>query len=121
MKTILLVDDSATVRQQVGMALKQSGYGILEADDGRAGLVMLARSGISMVICDINMPRMNGFEMLAALRRFPRYAAIPVIMLTSERHPALVERAKNAGANGWITKPFNAEALVTAVGKLIGA
>ena len=81
---------------------------------------MLARSGISMVICDINMPRMNGFEMLEALRRNPRHTATPVIMLTSERHPSLVERAKNAGASGWITKPFNAEALLVAVVKLIG-
>jgi two-component system chemotaxis response regulator CheY len=121
MKTILVVDDSVTVRQQVGLALKQSGYGIIEADDGRAGLLMLARGGISMVICDINMPRMTGIEMLEALRRNPRHAAIPVIMLTFERHPALVERAKSAGANGWITKPFNAEALLTAVAKLIGA
>lgn len=115
------MDDSPTVRQQVGLILKQSGYGIIEADDGRAGLLMLARSGISMVICDINMPRMNGLEMLDILRKNPRYATIPVIMLTSERHPSLVERAKNAGANGWITKPFNAEALLAAVTKLIGA
>jgi two-component system chemotaxis response regulator CheY len=120
MKTILLVDDSATVRQQVGMALKQSGYGILEAEDGRLGLLMLARSGISMVISDINMPRMTGLEMLEALRKNPRHTATPVIMLTSERHPSLVERAKKAGANGWITKPFNAEALLIAVAKLIG-
>jgi two-component system chemotaxis response regulator CheY len=120
MKTILLVDDSATVRQQVGLALKQSGYATIEADDGRAGLVMLARSGISMVICDINMPRMNGLEMLEALRRNPRCVALPVLMLTSERSPALIERAKQAGANGWVTKPFNAEALLVAVAKLIG-
>jgi two-component system chemotaxis response regulator CheY len=121
MKTILLVDDSALVRQQVGLALKQSGYGIIEAEDGRAGLLMLARGGISMVISDINMPRMTGFEMLEALRRNPRNAAIPVIMLTSERSPALIERAKKSGANGWITKPFDAEALLVAVAKLIGA
>jgi two-component system, chemotaxis family, chemotaxis protein CheY len=120
MKTILLVDDSVTVRQQVGLALKQAGYAIMEADDGRAGLLMLARSGISMVICDINMPRMNGLEMLEALQRNPRLAAIPVIMLTSERHPALMERAKTAGASAWITKPFNAEALLNAVVTLIG-
>ena len=121
MKTILLVDDSALVRQQVGLALKQSGYAIVEADDGRAGLLMLARGGISMIISDINMPRMTGFEMLEALRRNPRHATIPLIFLTSERHPTLVELAKNAGANGWITKPFDAEALLVAVTKLIGA
>jgi two-component system chemotaxis response regulator CheY len=121
MKTILLVDDSATVRQQVGLALKQAGYGVVEADDGRAGLLMLARSGISMVICDVNMPRMNGLEMLESLKKNQRYAALPVLMLTSERHPALVERAKKAGASGWITKPFDAEALLATVVKLIGA
>jgi two-component system chemotaxis response regulator CheY len=121
MKTILVVDDSVTVRQQVRIALAHFGYNIIEADDGRSGMVMLQRKGIALVICDINMRHMNGLEMLEALKGSPRFAMIPVIMLTSERSLELIERAKKAGASGWIVKPFDAAALLAAVGKLIPA
>jgi len=119
MKTILIVDDSVTVRQQIRIALTNFGYNIVEADDGRSGMLMLQRSGVSLVICDINMRLMNGLEMLKSLKGSPRFAAIPVIMLTSERSPELIERARKAGASGWIVKPFDAAALLVAVGKLI--
>jgi two-component system chemotaxis response regulator CheY len=121
MKKILVVDDSATVRQQVGLALTQAGYAIIEAADGEEGLAVLERGGISMIICDVNMPRMNGLEMLESVRRDPRHNAVPVVMLTTEGHPALVERAKKAGAKGWIVKPFKAELMIAAVAKLVGA
>lgn len=121
MKKILIVDDSATVRQQVGIALTQAGYAVAEAGDGQEGLDMLARGGISLVICDVNMPRMSGLDMLENLKRDPRHAAIPVVMLTTEGHPGLVERAKKAGAKGWIVKPFKADLMISAVGKLVGA
>jgi two-component system, chemotaxis family, chemotaxis protein CheY len=121
MKKILVVDDSATVRQQVGLALKQAGYTVLEASDGIEGLAALDKGGISLVICDVNMPRMTGLEMLEQVRRDPRHISLPVVMLTTEGHPALVERAKKAGAKGWIVKPFKAELMLSAVGKLVGA
>jgi two-component system, chemotaxis family, chemotaxis protein CheY len=121
MKKILVVDDSATVRQQVGMALQGAGYTVVEAGDGVEGLAALDKGGISMVICDVNMPRMSGLDMLENLRRDARHAAIPVVMLTTEGHPSLVERAKKAGAKGWIVKPFKAELMIAAVGKLVGA
>jgi two-component system chemotaxis response regulator CheY len=121
MKKILVVDDSATVRQQVGLALTQAGYTVLEAQDGVEGLAALEAGGISMVICDVNMPRMNGLDMLENLKRDPRHSAIPVVMLTTEGHPGLVDRAKKAGAKGWIVKPFKAELMISAVGKLVGA
>jgi two-component system chemotaxis response regulator CheY len=120
-KKILVVDDSATVRQQVGMALGQAGYTVLEAADGVEGLAALDRDDVALVICDVNMPRMNGLEMLDRLKQDSRLAQIPVVMLTTEGHPALVERAKKAGAKGWIVKPFKAELMIAAVGKLVGA
>jgi two-component system chemotaxis response regulator CheY len=121
MKKILVVDDSATVRQQVGLALQGAGYTVVEAGDGVEGLAALDKGGVAMVICDVNMPRMSGLDMLENLRRDARHATIPVVMLTTEGHPALVERAKKAGAKGWIVKPFKAELMIAAVGKLVGA
>ena len=121
MKRILVVDDSATVRQQVGMTLTQAGYAVTEAGDGVEGLAALEKGGISMVICDVNMPRMSGLDMLENIKRDPKLSAIPVVMLTTEGHPSLVDRAKKAGAKGWIVKPFKAELMVSAVGKLVGA
>jgi two-component system chemotaxis response regulator CheY len=122
MKKILVVDDSATVRQQVGLALTQAGYSVLEAGDGIEGLAVLEKGGdIAMVICDVNMPRMNGLDMLDCIKRDPRHSSIPVVMLTTEGHPGLVDRAKKAGAKGWIVKPFKAELMISAVGKLVGA
>jgi two-component system chemotaxis response regulator CheY len=118
-KKILVVDDSATVRQQVRMALAQSGYDVVEAVDGVDGKEKMDQGGgIAMVICDVNMPRMNGIEMLEAVKAGGRHAHIPVVMLTTEGQPALIARAKDAGAKGWIVKPFKANLLVAAVQKL---
>jgi two-component system chemotaxis response regulator CheY len=121
MKKILVVDDSATVRQQVSLALTQGGFQVVEAEDGVAGLEAVAKGGVAMIICDVNMPRMNGLEMLESLRRDPQHTTLPVVMLTTEGQPALVERAKKAGAKGWIVKPFKADLMIAAVKKLVGA
>jgi two-component system chemotaxis response regulator CheY len=117
MKKILVIDDSPTVRQQVGLALSQAGYQVVEAVDGMDAIGKVDAS-ISMLICDVNMPRMNGLEMLEKLRTDARWTALPVVMLTTEGQPGLIERAKKAGAKGWIIKPFKAELLVAAVQRL---
>jgi two-component system chemotaxis response regulator CheY len=118
-KKILVVDDSATVRQQVGLALTQAGFDILEAVDGMDGVEKMNHANdIALVICDVNMPRMNGLEMLEKVSAERKGAMIPVVMLTTEGQPELVERAKRAGAKGWIVKPFKAELLVAAAKKL---
>jgi len=118
-KRVLVVDDSATVRQQVGNALQQAGYEIVEAVDGADGLSKLAdNSDISMVICDINMPRMNGLEMIEHIAQSKTIKKVPVVMLTTEGQPALIQRARQAGAKGWIVKPFKPDLLLAAVNKL---
>jgi two-component system, chemotaxis family, chemotaxis protein CheY len=116
-KKVLVVDDSATVRQQVRMALEQADFEVLEAVDGAQGLEqILGTSDLSVVICDVNMPKLNGLEMLDAVR--PLVSKLPVIMLTTEGQPALMQRAKAAGARGWIVKPFKPNLLIAAVQKL---
>jgi two-component system, chemotaxis family, chemotaxis protein CheY len=117
MKKILVIDDSPTVRQQVGLALSQAGYQVVEAVDG-VDAISKVDASVSMLICDVNMPRMNGLEMLEKLRTDVRWKSLPVVMLTTEGQPALIERAKRAGAKGWIIKPFKAELLVAAVQRL---
>lgn len=118
-KKILVVDDSATVRQQVGLALSQAGFEIVEAVDGMDGIDKMNQIvDISLVICDVNMPRMSGLEMLEKFRSDKKLSTVPVVMLTTEGQPELVERAKKAGAKGWIVKPFKAELLVAAAKKL---
>ena len=109
-----VVDDSPTVRQQVGLALTQAGYQVIEAVDGVDALAKVDAT-IAMMICDVNMPRMNGLEALEKIRANPKLAKLPVVMLTTEGHANLIDRAKKAGAKGWIVKPFKAELLVAAV------
>src|SRR5262245_35473856 len=106
-KQILVVDDSLTVREQVRTVLTSGGYETIEAGDGAEGLQRLSEhAGIAMVLCDVNMPRMNGLEMLDQMKRNGRLAGVTFLLLTSEAQPALIERARKAGAKAWIVKPF---------------
>lgn len=119
MKKILVIDDSATVRQEVTAALVGGEFTVLEATDGADGLVQLSRDAdIAMVLCDVNMPRMNGMELLESLSAGSGRIRVPILMLTTEAAPALVDRAKKAGAKGWIVKPFKRDLLLGAVRKL---
>jgi two-component system chemotaxis response regulator CheY len=112
-KTILVVDDSGTVRQQVSMALKQAGFAIVEAADGQEALAAIeSNRAIDMVVCDVNMPVLNGLEMVEKVKKNPEHKALPILMLTTEGQPSMIRRAKEAGAVGWIVKPFDANQLV---------
>ena len=118
MKKILVIDDSETIRQQVKHALAATGCEIIEAVDGIDGLEKLrAMNDLDIALCDVNMPRMNGLDMIAELQRTGR--KIPILMLTTEGQPSLIKRAREAGAKGWIVKPFKPELLVAAVIKLL--
>lgn len=119
--TVLVVDDSLTVRQQVGTALSQAGFKIVEAGDGSQGYTRISEGGIDCVICDVNMPIMNGIEMVEKVKGEDRHANLPIVMLTTEGAMELIQRAKKAGASGWIVKPFKADLLIAAVKKLTTA
>jgi two-component system chemotaxis response regulator CheY len=119
MPTILIVDDSSTVRQQVAAALTAASFKIVEAVDGEDALARLqAAPDIALVLCDVNMPRLNGLDMLERLRALPSFASLPVLMLTTEGQPEYIARARALGAKGWLVKPFKPDLLVAAVRKL---
>jgi two-component system chemotaxis response regulator CheY len=118
---VLVVDDSPPIRQQVETTLVQAGYQVVEAEDGLVGLATLnGQHDIALVICDFNMPNMNGLEMLAAVKADAKHAALPVVMLTTEGKAELIQRAKRIGARGWMVKPFKPDQLVAVVRKLLG-
>jgi two-component system chemotaxis response regulator CheY len=119
---VLVVDDSLMVRQQVRCALDGAGFAVIEAHDGVDALAKLAAfPETSLVILDINMPNMNGIEFLQSLRGNAQHSQLPVVMLTTEGHPELMQQAKSLGAKGWIIKPFKAELLIAAVQRLTSA
>jgi two-component system chemotaxis response regulator CheY len=119
-KKILIVDDSKTIRQQVSFTLTKGGYEVVEAEDGKDGLSKLSGNpDIAMVISDVNMPNMDGLQMVEAIKATGN--KVPVVMLTTEGAVDLIDRAKAAGAKGWLVKPFKPEQLVAAVNKLAGA
>lgn len=118
-KKILVVDDSATVRQQVRAALADTGFEIVEAADGIEGLdAIAARQDLAAVVCDVNMPRLGGLQLLETLSAQGKVPGLPVVMLTTEGQPALMQRAKAAGARGWLVKPFKPATLVATLRKL---
>jgi len=117
-KTILVVDDSASVREVVGIALKGAGYDVIEASDGAEGLKRLDGRKVHLVISDVNMPNMDGISFVKALKARPDYKFTPVLMLTTESGEAKKEAGKAAGAKAWLVKPFQPPVLLSAVQKL---
>ncbi|HTX42508.1 MAG TPA: response regulator [Acidobacteriaceae bacterium] len=119
MKQLLTVDDSASVRQMVTFTLSRAGFEAAEAGDGREGLQQAGARKFDLVITDLNMPVMDGIEMIAALRKLPGYAFTPILMLTTESQAEKKDAGRRAGATGWIVKPFQAEQLLSVVQKLV--
>ncbi|MEG6505308.1 response regulator [Nitratidesulfovibrio sp. 1201_IL3209] len=118
-KLIMTVDDSASIRQMVGFTLRNAGYEVIEAKDGKDAVSKLS-GPIKMVITDLNMPNMDGIELIRQIRANPAYKFIPVIMLTTESQATRKQEGKAAGATGWIVKPFQPEQLLAVVKKVLG-
>jgi two-component system chemotaxis response regulator CheY len=119
MKQILTVDDSASIRQMVSFTLTQAGYGVTEAVDGRDGLGKCDSRKFDLVITDLNMPNMDGIQMITAMRKLQGYGFTPILMLTTESQAEKKDAGRKAGATGWIVKPFNADQLIAVVQKLV--
>lgn len=120
-KTILTVDDSASIRQMVSLTLAGAGYSVLEAVDGADGYAKAISNRVNAVITDLNMPVMNGIEFIRKYRAHPASFGVPIIFLTTESDDDLKRQAKEAGALGWIVKPFKQDQLLTVIRKIAGA
>jgi two-component system, chemotaxis family, chemotaxis protein CheY len=118
-KTILTVDDSASVRQMVKFTLADAGYSVIEAVDGKDALAKLA-APVNLVITDLNMPNLDGIGLIRSVRANPACKGIPIIMLTTESQEARKQEGKAAGATGWIVKPFTTQQLLAVVKRVLG-
>lgn len=119
-KTIMTADDSASVRQMVSFTLKDAGYDVTEAVDGKDALMKLNGSTVNMLITDLNMPNMDGIQLIREVRGQQQYRFMPIIMLTTESQDSKKQEGRSAGATGWIVKPFKPEQLVAVVKKVLG-
>jgi two-component system chemotaxis response regulator CheY len=118
-KNILIVDDSASVRQVVGISLKQAGYDVIEGVDGKDALKKLTGQKVHLIISDVNMPNMDGISLVKAVKQMPAYKFTPIVMLTTESQDAKKKEGQEAGAKAWVVKPFKPEQLLGVVQKLV--
>jgi two-component system chemotaxis response regulator CheY len=120
-KTILTIDDSASIRQMVAMTLSAAGHQVVEAINGADGYTKATAQTVHAVITDLNMPVMNGIEFIRKYRQHPASKGVPIILLTTESDEELKRQAKEAGATGWIVKPFKQDQLIAVIKKVTGA
>jgi two-component system, chemotaxis family, chemotaxis protein CheY len=118
-KTIMIIDDSISLRQVVSMTLTSAGFDVLEASDGRDALAKLTGQKVHLMVCDVNMPNLDGIGFLRAVRLLPTYRFTPIIMLTTEAGEDKKREGQMAGAKAWLVKPFKPALLLQAVSKLV--
>jgi two-component system chemotaxis response regulator CheY len=117
-KIALTVDDSKTMREMVAFTLRGAGFEVIEAEDGADAIKQLGGKSVDVVVTDLNMPNMNGIELIRNLRSNPIYKATPILMLTTESDGSKKSEGKDAGATGWIVKPFQPERLISVINKV---
>ena len=118
-KKVLIVDDSSSMRQMVTFTLQDAGYDVVQAVHGKDALVKAAQAKVDIVVTDLNMPEMDGLELIRQLRAQASYRFVPVIMLTTESQASKKQEGKKAGASGWIVKPFTPDQLVDTIKKFV--
>lgn len=119
MAKILIVDDSKSMRQMIEMTLQDEGHEVVSAVDGIDGLAKAKDGNFTVIVTDINMPNMNGVELIKELRKLPQYEATPILCLTTESGADMKTQGKEAGATGWIVKPFEPEKLIKTVNRVL--
>jgi two-component system, chemotaxis family, chemotaxis protein CheY len=119
-KRVMTVDDSRTMREMVAFTLRKAGFEVSEAEDGRKALAALQAAPVDAIITDLNMPNMDGVTLIRTLRSDPRWRAVPILMLTTESDASKKAEGKNAGATGWLVKPFDPAKLIDVVKRVIG-
>lgn len=120
MQRVLAVDDCASIRMLVSQVLKQAGFEVVQACDGQEALDFAQENSVDLVLTDINMPNLDGFGLIAALRGLPHYKFVPMLVLTTESGQDKKMKGKAAGATGWIVKPFNPTKLMATINKVLG-
>ena len=118
-KTVLAIDDSASIRQMVAFTLKSSGYEVIEAVDGQDGLDKAKAKSVNLVLTDQNMPRMDGISLTKKLRESPQFKSTPILILTTESSDQMKQAGRAAGATGWLVKPFDPNKLIEVIQKVI--
>jgi two-component system, chemotaxis family, chemotaxis protein CheY len=119
-KNILIIDDSESIREVIATGLEDAGYTVIKGVNGRDGLTCLENNpDVELIITDLNMPVMDGISFLKEVRKSSRHKYVPIIILTTESQEAKKLEARNAGATGWIIKPFSKEKLITVIKKLV--
>jgi two-component system chemotaxis response regulator CheY len=119
-KKILAVDDSNSMRQMVSFTLKGAGYEVMDAEDGQKALNIAKQQSFDLVLSDVNMPIMDGLTLVRELRKLPAFKFTPILMLTTEAGKEKKMQGKEAGATGWIVKPFNPDQLLSTVKRVLG-
>jgi len=119
MAQILVVDDSASMRNMVTATLQSAGHQVKDAGDGQAALTIAKTGRFDAVVTDLNMPVMDGIELVKNLRSLPNYKYTPILLLTTESSADKKTQGKQAGATGWLVKPFNPEKLLATVDRVL--
>lgn len=118
-KSILVVDDTRSMRKMVSAVLAGAGYAVAEAGDGAEALQLAQERSFDLVVTDHNMPVMDGVTLVRELRRLPQYDGVALIVLSTEVDPALKQKGREAGATGWMAKPFDPQRMLDIVGKFV--
>lgn len=119
MSNILIVDDSMTMRQMVNFTLSSAGHTVTEAANTDEALLNAQKLRFDLIISDVNMPGKSGIELVGELRKLAAYKFVPIILLTTESQPEMKSKGRAAGATGWIVKPFDPEALLDVLRKVL--
>ena len=120
MARIMAVDDSASMRRMVSFTLKSAGFDVIEAEDGVEAFNRAKDEAVDLVVTDVNMPNLDGISLIRKLRSLPSYKFVPILMLTTESSTDKKQQGREAGATGWIVKPFNPERLIATINKVLG-